>query len=146
MYSNGTPHMAEQMQDDQLEPTYSNSVRIRNVALRTCQKRWTIGRSGERGSGISVLATQHDIYIYIYMYVCMCVCECESRRERIDRKVHGLTKILSRNLTKWGLFFAWSGRLAEIRCIWKSQRILCVSFSRMNSWLCIYHLFVWSNL
>ena len=40
--------------------TYSISVRIRDVALKTCQKRWTIGRSGERGSGISVLATWLD--------------------------------------------------------------------------------------
>ena len=30
--------MAEQKQDDQLEPTYSSSVRIRDVALRTNQK------------------------------------------------------------------------------------------------------------
>ena len=28
--------------------------------MKTCQRRWTIGRSGERGSGISVLAAQHD--------------------------------------------------------------------------------------
>ena len=38
-----------------------------------------------------------------------------------------------------------SGRLAEIRfsvCISKFQRGLCVSFSRTDSWLCIYHLFV----
>ena len=35
-------------------------VRIRDVALKTCQRRWTIGRSGERGSGISVLAARHD--------------------------------------------------------------------------------------
>ena len=34
-----TPHMAEQKQDDQLEHTYSSSVRIRDVALRTGQKR-----------------------------------------------------------------------------------------------------------
>ena len=27
---------------------------------KTCQRRWTIGRSGERGSGISVLAARHD--------------------------------------------------------------------------------------
>ena len=27
---------------------------------KTCQKRWTIGKSGERGSGISVLAARHD--------------------------------------------------------------------------------------
>ena len=26
-----------------------------------------IGRRGERGSGISVLAVRHDIYIYIYI-------------------------------------------------------------------------------
>ena len=28
--------------------------------IQTCQRRWMIGRSGERGSGISVLATRHD--------------------------------------------------------------------------------------
>ena len=41
-----------------------------------------------------------------------------------------------------------SGRLAEIRwsfCIWKSQRILCVSFSGIGSRFCIYRLYVWSN-
>ena len=56
----GPPQMAEQKQVDQLEPTYSSSVRIRDVVLRTCQKRWTIGRSGERGSVIPVLAARHD--------------------------------------------------------------------------------------
>ena len=54
-----TPHMAEQKQDDQLEHTYSNYVRIRDVALKACQWRWTIGKSGERGSGISVIAARH---------------------------------------------------------------------------------------
>ena len=52
--------MAEQKQGDQLEPTYNNSVRIRDVALRTCQKRWTIGRSGKKGSGISVLVVRQN--------------------------------------------------------------------------------------
>ena len=47
-------------QDDQLEHTYSSYVRIRDVALKTCKKRWMIGRSSERGSGISVLAARHD--------------------------------------------------------------------------------------
>ena len=60
MYSYGPPHMAEQKQDDQLEHTYSSYVRIQDVALKTCRKRWTIGRSGERGSGISVPAARHD--------------------------------------------------------------------------------------
>ena len=52
--------MAKQKQDDQLEHTYSSYVRIRDVALKTSQKRWMIGRSGERGSGISVLAARDD--------------------------------------------------------------------------------------
>ena len=60
MYSYGPLHMAKQNQDDLLEPTYRSSVRIRDVALRTCQKRWTIWRSDERGSGISALAARHD--------------------------------------------------------------------------------------
>ena len=53
-------HMAEQKQDDQLKHTYSSSVRIWDVALKTCQRRWTIGRSGKRRSGISVLVARHD--------------------------------------------------------------------------------------
>ena len=60
MYSYGPPHMAKQKQDDQLEHTYSSYVRIRDVAQKSCQKRWMIGRIGERGSGISVLAARHD--------------------------------------------------------------------------------------
>ena len=55
-----TPHMAGQKQDDQLEHTFSSYVRIRGVALKTCQRRWTIERSGERGSGISMLAARPD--------------------------------------------------------------------------------------
>ena len=78
MYSYGPPHMAKQKQDDQLEHTYSSYVRIRDVTLKTCQKRWMIGRSGERGSGISVLAVWHDddddlfifiLFIYIHLFL-----------------------------------------------------------------------------
>ena len=42
-----------------------------------------------------------------------------------------------------------SGLLAKIRwsvCMSKSHRSLCVLFSRTGAGLCIYHLFVWSNL
>ena len=52
--------MAVQKQDDQLELTYSNYVRTQDVTLKTYQRRWMIGRSGERGSGISVLVARHD--------------------------------------------------------------------------------------
>ena len=60
MYSYGPLHMAEQKQGDQFEPTYSSTVRIRGVTLRTCRKRWTMGRGGEKGPGISVLMARHD--------------------------------------------------------------------------------------
>ena len=63
-------YMVEQKQDDQHEHTFSSYVRIRDVALKAYQRQWTIRRSGERGSGISVLAARHDdIYIYIYIYM-----------------------------------------------------------------------------
>ena len=60
IFSYGPHHMAEQKQSDQLEPTHTSSVRIWDVALRTCQKRWMIERSGERGSGISMLMARQD--------------------------------------------------------------------------------------
>ena len=60
MYSCGPPHMAAQKQDHQHEHTFSNYVRIRDVVQKTCLRRWTIGKSGERGSGISVLPARHD--------------------------------------------------------------------------------------
>ena len=60
MYSYGSPHTAAQKQDDQHERTFSSYVRIQVVVLKTCRGRWTIGRSGERGSGISVLPARYD--------------------------------------------------------------------------------------
>ena len=60
MFSYGPSHMAELKQGDQLKPTYSSSVRIRDIALRTCQKWWTTERSGEKGSGISMLVPRQD--------------------------------------------------------------------------------------
>ena len=60
MYSCGPLHMDEQRQGDQLEPTYDSSVSIRDVALKTCRKQWTIEKGGEKGSGISVLMARHD--------------------------------------------------------------------------------------
>ena len=52
--------MAEQKQDDQLEHTYSSYVKIQDVVQKTCRRWWTIERSGERESGISVQVARHD--------------------------------------------------------------------------------------
>ena len=60
MYSYGPPYMAKQKRDNQPELTYSSYVRTQDVTLKTCRRRWMIGRSGERWSGISVLAARHD--------------------------------------------------------------------------------------
>ena len=60
MYSYGPPDMAVQKQDDQHEHTFSNYVRIQDIVQKTCLRRWTIGKSVERGSGISVLPARHD--------------------------------------------------------------------------------------
>ena len=55
-----TPTYGRATQDDRLEHTFSSYVSIRDVALKTCQRRCSIGRSGERASRISVLAASHD--------------------------------------------------------------------------------------
>ena len=65
--------------------TYSSYVRITDVALKSSQSRWTIGRSGERGSGIPIIAVWHDdddddsyqsinLYIYISIYLLFSLC------------------------------------------------------------------------
>ena len=40
-------------------PARTYYVKIRYVVQKTCLRRWTIGRSGERGSGISVIPARH---------------------------------------------------------------------------------------
>ena len=102
MYSYGPPHMAKQKQDDQLEHTYSSYVRIRGVTLKTCQKRWMIGKSSERRSGISVLAAWHDddddlfitklvitfvsVYVYIYIYIYITQWKWHSKCSNLEKK------------------------------------------------------------
>ena len=69
-----------------------------------------------------------------------------------DSKVHNFASSLSLSLFFFSFFFLLiiirSGLLVEIRwsvCMPKSLGSLCVSFSRTDAVLCIYHLFVWSN-
>ena len=65
--------------------------------------------------------------------------------ESLDSKVHNSASSLISFILLSIIRFCC---LAEIRwfvCISKSQRSLCVSFSRTDSELCKYHLFVWSD-
>ena len=65
--------MDEQMQDDQLEPTYNSSVAIKDVALKTYQKWWTIERGGGRGSEIFVLMAQYDDDLTSKLHALACI-------------------------------------------------------------------------
>ena len=56
MYSNGPPRMAEQKQDDQLEHIYSSYKGCSPEDPREAMN----DRSGERGTGISVLIARHE--------------------------------------------------------------------------------------
>ena len=63
--------MDKQRQDDQLEPTYSSFVSIRDAVQKTCWKQWLKRRGGERGSGISVMMVWYDDDdIYVEMIDC----------------------------------------------------------------------------
>ena len=93
MYSRGPPHMDVQKQDDQLELTYSNYVRTQDVTLKTCRRRWVIGRSGERGSGISVLTARHDDDDDIYIF-----CPTSVRRNRWGWLAGTLSPVLVWNM------------------------------------------------
>ena len=87
MYSYG-PTYGRQKQDDQLELTYSNYVRTQDVTPKTCRRRWMIGRSGERGSGISVLAARHDDDdddIKAKINTALKICKCGLRIDRDER-------------------------------------------------------------
>ena len=127
--------MAVQKQDDQHEHTSSSYVRIRDVVLKTYLGRWTIGRSGESGSGISVLPARYDDdddihatsatwwwwYIYIYIYI-----ERESDRDgQKDRDSHVTNYV-------WlvVLFYGWSNVFESFNA---ELSYLDESFSQLNS-------------
>ena len=66
MYSYGPPHMAKQKQDDQLEHTYSSYVRIRDVDLKTCQKRWMPSGGVGKYGYVSLTIQLNIIYLFTH--------------------------------------------------------------------------------
>ena len=65
MYSCRALHTDDQGLGEQLEPINNSSIVIQNVAWKTFREQRTLGTSGERGSGKSVLVAHDYIYIYI---------------------------------------------------------------------------------
>ena len=78
-----------------------------------------------------------QVFVYFFAF-----CVCLHCVVRWNSKIQKMTSFF------FALINIQSGLLAGIRwfvCTSKSQRILCVSFSRTDSILCICHLIVWWN-
>ena len=66
--------MDEQRLYNQLEPIYSSSVPIQDIAWKTCREQWKIKKDGKRGSGEFMLAAKHNGCVGIgHIYVCICM-------------------------------------------------------------------------
>ena len=98
MYSYRPPHMAEQKQDDRLEHTYSSSVRIRDAAQKTSQRRWTIGRSGEE-----VVRDIHAGGTTWWWWILTGVFSVKSKWLRVSSSLQHLSKYTSLFQQCWGL-------------------------------------------
>ena len=75
-------------------------------------------------------------YLFLFHFLLFSLCGPLERQNQLDDKFSFFFSITTR-----------SGLLAEIRwsvCISKSQRTLCISFSRMEFGLCIHNLLVWT--
>ena len=168
MYSYGSPHTAAQKQDDQHERTFSSCVRIQDVVLKTCLGRWTIGRSGERGSGISVLPARYDdddddirsisfrigkrfvcfafVFVFIsfhifslFMCFCMCVRLCGKRKEDMCPWLKGVVGIFWHNFQAF-YDSTWSCFHWSLIWLWASwfYFILSVYFFIWGDIFCIW--------
>ena len=74
MYSDGPPTYGRAKARRPVQNIHTAAMwGIQDVALKTCLRRWTTGKSGERGSGISVQAARYDDKVFtmkiIYIYI-----------------------------------------------------------------------------
>ena len=106
---------------------------------------WGIVQSAPTTIGVTVTFTFHSFFSSLARSGCLSLfslsfifplCYAWTAKSTIRQFLFFFFFLLSLGLTesKWSV------------CILKSQRTLCISFSRTDSGLCIYHLFVWSNL
>ena len=107
-----------QRQDDRLEHTYSSSVPIQDVALRTWRKQWT-----SKEQKCPCRMRDMNIYIYIYIYIFT----NPSARTGYD----------TRSIFKW----SWTGlnsefSFSETKEDWRNQSALLFTYSwRENNWI-----------
>ena len=116
--------------DDQHEHTFSNYVRIRDVVQKTCQRgNWTIGKSGERGSGISVLPARHDDDDdYYFMH-----------RWRKTSVFLPIAEILTRCVIQTAVYSFWTWELVIGSVVYS-----CTYFQRNLLWSVFSYPWKWS--
>ena len=87
--------------DMQLEHTYSSSERIRDVALNTCQRRWTIGRSGEKGQGYP--CWRHDMMMVMMSGTLFTFVELFLKRVSFAIFLSNMNNLLTDLTHRWGV-------------------------------------------
>ena len=98
-HSCGPLHMDEQRQYDQLEPIYSSSVPIQDVALKTCRKQWT-----RKGQGY--LCWWYDMMMMVglldipFNFVCNTVSRSPTQSV-ITEQIVDIIKRFSPSLFRW---------------------------------------------
>ena len=141
MYSCCPLHIDEQRQDDQLEPTYSSSVPIWKVVLKTYRKQWTLGRGGERGYSVTWwwwwwhtntythTHTHTHTHTYIYIYMCVCI-----YKEKLKTQImQNLMKVWFCNILLHDLEFMknvvritmdvwWNNKINE--CVYRKKKVI----------------------
>ena len=152
MYSYRPPHIAEKKQDGLLQHRYSSSVRIRDVTLKTCQKRWTIGRCGERESGVSVLAAREeedddndDIILLVWWLECTPMTRETGVQSHVEsyqilKKWGLMSPCLTLSIIRYGSRMKGSNPVKEVApsptfrcsCLWKKSPQIALDYIRLT--------------
>ena len=148
MYSNGHPTYGR-AEAGRPARTYSSYVRIRFVAMKTCQRRWTIGRSGERGSGLSVLAAWHDDDDEISMKDHRLNLVLETRQENynnnyIKKKYWQKKEHRSRHgWVRWVIHWELNKKLHFH--LFSPKKTLHQTYNLLVPYICIHHTLLWNS-
>ena len=123
--------MTEQTQDDQLEHTYSSYVRIRDLALKTCQRRWMIGRSGERGSRIFMPVARHDDDVKVKVDNAQQTSKYRLCRDR-NETINNIRKCSKQAQKKYKTRHEWAGKAIHLEWCKKLKFGHTINFSTQN--------------
>ena len=132
MYSYRPQHKAGQKQDDQLEHTFSSYVRIRVVALKTCQRWWNIEKTGMSSKRVSLhmhVVLHTLLLLWVNPKHCSCLFVCFIFSCPPDRIL-----VVARNVRYPSRTTSWSPAGQEVEwfekegeCVWGQGRNVTTS-------------------